>query len=144
MLRPEQQVRREEENENMVMAHTKSTAPDPTLLVPRYEKDVNGVWKSNVLPQNNPTFVALGTFILYVGWFGFNGGSLIVMLSRDAAGTGLVNNVAPFGRVFINTGEDMLLDSASCFNSKCFCLNSSCSRGRSNGVSFLRKMGKKK
>nr|WP_297916022.1 ammonium transporter [uncultured Allomuricauda sp.] len=43
------------------------------LVGPRIGKYVNG--KARVIPGHNMTFGALGVFILWLGWFGFNGGS---------------------------------------------------------------------
>ncbi|MFP4606440.1 ammonium transporter [Thiohalospira sp.] len=49
----------------------------------------------NALPGANMPLAALGTFILWMGWFGFNGGSELKLADVDSA-----NNVAA---VFANT-----------------------------------------
>ncbi len=50
---------------------------------------------SNAIPGANMPLATLGTFILWMGWFGFNGGSVLAMASKDSA-----NAVA---MVFLNT-----------------------------------------
>ncbi len=56
------------------------------LLGPRigkYGKDK----KARAIPGHNMTAVALGVFILWFCWFGFNGGSTVAMDSAEAAST---------------------------------------------------------
>ncbi len=64
------------------------------ILGPRigkYAKDGRTV----PMPGSNLALATLGTFILWLGWFGFNGGSQLYM---DTAG-----NVADISRIFSNT-----------------------------------------
>ena len=64
------------------------------LLGPRigkYGKDK----KARAIPGHNMTAVALGVFILWFCWFGFNGGSTVAMDSAEAANTASL--------VFMNT-----------------------------------------
>ena len=49
----------------------------------------------NPIPGANLPLATLGTFVLWLGWFGFNGGSELKVAAVDSA-----NNVA---RVFVNT-----------------------------------------
>jgi Amt family ammonium transporter len=63
------------------------------ILGPRIGKYKDG--KVNPIPGSNLALATLGTFILWLGWFGFNGGSQLYM---DTAG-----NVADISRIFANT-----------------------------------------
>jgi Amt family ammonium transporter len=64
------------------------------ILGPRLGKYAKG-GKINPMPGSNLTLATLGTFILWLGWFGFNGGSQLYM---NSAG-----NVADISRIFANT-----------------------------------------
>ena len=63
------------------------------ILGPRLVKYKEG----RVIPMvgSNLPLATLGTFILWLGWFGFNGGSQLYM---DTAG-----NIADISRIFVNT-----------------------------------------
>ncbi|NBD30920.1 MAG: ammonium transporter [Alphaproteobacteria bacterium] len=63
------------------------------VLGPRLGKYKDG--KVNPMPGSNLALATLGTFILWLGWFGFNGGSQL------AAGT--VGDITDVGRIFANT-----------------------------------------
>jgi Amt family ammonium transporter len=63
------------------------------ILGPRLGKYKNG--KTVPMPGSNLPLATLGTFILWMGWFGFNGGSQLYM---DSAA-----NVADISRIFSNT-----------------------------------------
>ena len=63
------------------------------LIGPRKGKYVNGV--AQPIHGSSSTQVALGTLILWMGWFGFNGGSQLSILGLDNA-----NAVA---QIFVNT-----------------------------------------
>ena len=61
------------------------------LVGPRIGKYVDG--KAKVIPGHNMAFGALGVFILWLGWFGFNGGSQLAWGGDDtiAAGSVIIN-----------------------------------------------------
>ena len=63
------------------------------ILGPRLGKYAGG--KVNVMPGSNLPLATLGTFILWLGWFGFNGGSQLAM--------GSLGDVADVSRIFTNT-----------------------------------------
>ena len=63
------------------------------VLGPRIGKYKDG--KTVPMPGSNLALATLGTFILWLGWFGFNGGSQL------AAGT--VGDVTDVSRIFANT-----------------------------------------
>ncbi|MAT33766.1 MAG: ammonium transporter [Ponticaulis sp.] len=63
------------------------------ILGPRAGKYVDG--KVNPMPASNVPLAALGTFILWLGWFGFNGGSQL------AAGT--PEDINAVAIIFANT-----------------------------------------
>ena len=63
------------------------------ILGPRLGKYKDG--RVVPMPGSNLALATLGTFILWLGWFGFNGGSQLYM---DTAG-----NVADISRIFSNT-----------------------------------------
>ena len=63
------------------------------ILGPRLGKYKDG--RVNPMPGSNLTLATLGTFILWLGWFGFNGGSQLYMNSAA--------NVADISRIFANT-----------------------------------------
>ncbi len=63
------------------------------ILGPRLGKYKDGV--VHPMPGSNLALATLGTFILWLGWFGFNGGSQL------AAGT--VGDITDVSRIFANT-----------------------------------------
>ncbi len=63
------------------------------ILGPRIGKYKNG--RTVPIPGSNLTLATLGTFILWLGWFGFNGGSQLAM--------GSISHVADISRIFANT-----------------------------------------
>ncbi len=63
------------------------------ILGPRIGKYKDG--KTVPMPGSNLALATLGTFILWLGWFGFNGGSQLAM--------GSIGDVADVSRIFANT-----------------------------------------
>ncbi len=63
------------------------------VLGPRIGKYKDG--KVNPMPGSNLALATLGMFILWLGWFGFNGGSQLAM--------GSAGDVADVSRIFANT-----------------------------------------
>ena len=63
------------------------------ILGPRIGKYQEG--RVVPMPGSNLALATLGTFILWLGWFGFNGGSQLAM--------GTVGDVADVSRIFANT-----------------------------------------
>ena len=63
------------------------------VLGPRLGKYKDG--KIHPMPGSNLALATLGTFILWLGWFGFNGGSQLAM--------GTISDVADVSRIFANT-----------------------------------------
>ncbi len=63
------------------------------VLGPRLGKYKDG--KVNPMPGSNLALATLGMFILWLGWFGFNGGSQLAM--------GSAGDVADISRIFSNT-----------------------------------------
>ena len=63
------------------------------VLGPRLGKYVQG--RVVLMPGANLPLATLGTFILWLGWFGFNGGSQLAM--------GTIGDVADVSRIFANT-----------------------------------------
>ena len=85
------------------------------MLGPRIGKyDKNG--KPHAIPGHNLTAGALGVFILWFCWFGFNGGSSLSLATDEAMTmTGLVaitagcDTVSPFGAFFIGFVAGLLV-----------------------------------
>jgi len=63
------------------------------ILGPRIGKYKDG--RTIPMPGSNLALATLGTFILWMGWFGFNGGSQLAM--------GSVGDIADVSRIFSNT-----------------------------------------
>ncbi len=51
--------------------------------------------KVNAMPGHNMALAGIGVFLLWIGWFGFNGGSQLAFASKDDA--------LAIGNIFVNT-----------------------------------------
>ena len=58
------------------------------LVGPRIGKYING--KAVNIPGHNKMYATIGVFILWFGWFGFNGGSQLAWGGDDAVGASMV------------------------------------------------------
>jgi len=76
------------------MAGASAALAGVLLLGPRHGR-FGPDGKARAIPGANLPLATLGTFVLWMGWFGFNGGSELAVSSVESA-----NNVA---RVFVNT-----------------------------------------
>lgn len=65
-----------------------------SMTTEEYEK-ISAGWKHNPMPASNLPLATLGTFILWMGWFGFNGGSVLSL--------GTAADAATMANVFLNT-----------------------------------------
>ena len=72
-----------------------SAALAGVLLLGARKGKFSSTGKANAIPGANLPLATLGTFILWMGWFGFNGGSVLATASVESA-----NSVAV---VFMNT-----------------------------------------
>ena len=61
----------------------------------KYVKKPDGTLQPIAIPGSNMTFATLGTMILWMGWFGFNGGSQLAITS--------VENSNAVALIFVNT-----------------------------------------
>ena len=61
----------------------------------KYVKKPDGGLQPMAIPGSNMTFATLGTMILWLGWFGFNGGSQLSITS--------VSNANAVSLIFVNT-----------------------------------------
>lgn len=92
-----------------VDVQTRLASPNPELVAPRYEQLPDGTWKGNTLPANKPIYAAVGVFILWFGWYGFNGGSFVFLvapgipLDSTTFVTALISKSPGFGRAILCT-----------------------------------------
>jgi len=85
---------------------------------PRFEKNEEGKWIVNELAPSNDSLAALGTFILWFGWYGFNTGSTGGIFAKsDIAGRIAVNTtLAPATASIVAIFVGKYLDKSPTFN----------------------------
>ncbi|MBP5457724.1 MAG: ammonium transporter [Paludibacteraceae bacterium] len=72
----------------------------------KYTKTKDGKLKSNAIPGHNLALAALGVWILWFGWFGFNPGSTVAATGSVDAGTyggGILENMSAMSHIFVTT-----------------------------------------
>jgi Amt family ammonium transporter len=62
------------------------------VLGPRFGRYIGG--KAKAMPGHNLTFATIGVFILWFGWWGFNGGSALSSSPKDTAWILVTTNIA--------------------------------------------------
>ncbi|MCQ2217320.1 MAG: ammonium transporter [Paludibacteraceae bacterium] len=74
--------------------------------VGKYTKMKDGKIRSNAIPGHSLTLAALGVWILWFGWFGFNPGSTVAATGGvDASqyGGGILENMSAMSHIFVTT-----------------------------------------
>ena len=72
----------------------------------KYTKTKDGKLRSNAIPGHNLALAALGVWILWFGWFGFNPGSTVAATGSVDAGTyggGILENMSAMSHIFVTT-----------------------------------------
>lgn len=69
-----------------------------------------GWTKEEGIPAHNQALVALGTFILWFGWFGFNVGSTLAWDDANAGHVAVTTTIAPSAAVLTGVALDKLLN----------------------------------
>lgn len=72
----------------------------------KYTKMSDGSIRSNAIPGHSLTLAALGVWILWMGWFGFNPGSTVAAtgsVDPDCYGGGILDNMSAMSHIFVTT-----------------------------------------
>jgi Amt family ammonium transporter len=72
----------------------------------KYTKLPDGSTRTHAIPGHNLALAALGVWILWMGWFGFNPGSTVAMegiVDADCYGGGILNNMSAASHIFVTT-----------------------------------------
>lgn len=72
----------------------------------KYTKLSDGKIRSNAIPGHSLALAALGVWILWMGWFGFNPGSTVAAtgtVDPDCYGGGILDNMTAMSHIFVTT-----------------------------------------
>lgn len=72
----------------------------------KYSKTADGKTRSNAIPGHSLALAALGVWILWMGWFGFNPGSTVAAtgsVDPDCYGGGILDNMSAMAHIFVTT-----------------------------------------
>ncbi len=72
----------------------------------KYTKLPDGSTRTHAIPGHNLALAALGVWILWMGWFGFNPGSTVAVegiVDADCYGGGILNNMSAASHIFVTT-----------------------------------------
>lgn len=72
----------------------------------KYTKGADGSIRSNAIPGHSLALAALGVWILWMGWFGFNPGSTVAAtgaVDADCYGGGILENMTAMSHIFVTT-----------------------------------------
>ncbi|MBQ4230597.1 MAG: ammonium transporter, partial [Salinivirgaceae bacterium] len=72
----------------------------------KYTKAADGSIRTHAIPGHNLALAALGVWILWMGWFGFNPGSTVAasgIVDADCYGGGILDNMSAMSHIFVTT-----------------------------------------
>jgi len=72
----------------------------------KYTKNSDGTIRTHAIPGHSLTLAALGVWILWMGWFGFNPGSTVAaegIVDANCYGGGILNNMSAMAHIFVTT-----------------------------------------
>lgn len=72
----------------------------------KYTKAADGSIRTHAIPGHNLALAALGVWILWMGWFGFNPGSTVAasgVVDADCYGGGILDNMSAMSHIFVTT-----------------------------------------
>lgn len=72
----------------------------------KYTKKADGSTRTHAIPGHNLTLAALGVWILWMGWFGFNPGSTVAAegsVEASSYGGGILDNMSAMSHIFVTT-----------------------------------------